>query len=207
MVRPDSLTLAPPYLYARLVERPAPAIRPPVALGCTAIVAAALLSAFAIALFLIFIQSGAAGGLAVLNPPAAYPPGSMQYISEHNFYLSRLPDGSFVALSDLDSSNRANPQHRCRVARIDTTDPALPELVAQYASRMSPQAAGSTTLLREDCYGGLYDITGVRLNGDGPNLDRLAVDVNGSGKLEVNYTKRTCSQRDGANVFSSIACR
>ena len=188
------------------MERPAPAIRPPVALGCTAIVAVALLSIFALVLFLIFIQSGAAGGLAVLNPPAAYPPGSMQYISDHNFYLSRLPDGSFVALSDLDITNRANPQHRCRVSRLDPGDPSLPQLVSQYGSRMSPQAAGSTTLLREDCHGALYDFSGARLNGDGPNLDRLAVDVNGSGKVEVNYTKRACSQRDGADVFAPIPC-
>ncbi len=188
------------------MERPAPAIRPPVALGCTAVIASIGFVVAALVFFFVFLESGANGGVATLDVPAAYAPGSIQYISDHNFYLSRLADGSFVALSDLDAANRATPEHRCRVAAITAGDPSLPGLVQQYASRMSPQAAGSTLLLREDCNNAVYDFTGARLDGDGPNLDRLAVSTGTGGKLEVNTTKRTCTQRSGATVFAPIAC-
>ena len=168
--------------------------------------AAIALSIFLFVLFIVFIQSGAKGGVTTLNVPAAYAPGSIQYISEENFYLARLNDGTFLALSDLDAANRANTQHRCRVAAVGADDPALPALVQQYASRMSPQAAGSTYLLKEDCNDAIYDFTGARLNGDGPNLDRLEVGTGNGGKLEVNTTRRTCTQRSGTNVFAPIAC-
>ena len=48
--------------------------------------------------------------------------------------------------------------------------------------------------------------TGQRLDDEAPNLDRLAVATNKQGRLTVDVTKRTCTQRDGAQSFAPITC-
>ena len=188
------------------MERPAPAVRPPVALGCTFAVAAVVFIGIAVTLLIVFLESGANEGKVVLEDARAYANGSVEYVAKSNFYLVRLQDGTFLALSDLDAANRASAQRRCRVAPLSTADPALPGLVAKYAARMSPGAAGSTLLFREDCNLALYDFTGTRLDADGPNLDRLAITLTGDGKLSVNVTKRTCTRREGAESALAARC-
>ena len=187
------------------MEHPAPAIRPPVALGCTFAAAGIGFAVVLIIFLLIFLNSGANSGTVVLEKPEAYPAGTVQYQQADNFYLVRLQDGKFLALSDLDAANRASSR-RCRVHPLTSADPVRAQLVAQYAGRMSPQAAGSTYLLREDCNLAVYDFTGQRLDDEAPNLDRLAVATNKQGRLTVDVTKRTCTQRDGAQSFAPITC-
>ncbi len=187
------------------MEHQAPSVRPPIALGCTfAIAGAGLIIALAI-FFLAFLNSGANSGTVVLEKPEVYPPGTVQYQAADNFYLVRLQDGKFLALSDLDAANRASPR-RCRVHPLTNADPVRAELVAKYAGRMSPQAAGSTYLLREDCNLAVYDFTGQRLDAEGPNLDRLAVSTNKQGKLTIDVTNRSCTEREGAQNFAAITC-
>jgi hypothetical protein len=188
------------------MSEPVPAVRPPVVLGCTFAVAAVVAVVAVVAFAISFLDSGATGGTAVLNVPEAYAPGSLQYESADNFYLVRLRDGTFLALSDLDAANRANQAKRCRVAPISTQDPDLPGLLTQYANQMSADAAGSNVLFRETCNGATYDLTGARVDGVGPNLERLSIDKNSAGKLVVNLTKRTCTEREGTNLFVFIKC-
>jgi hypothetical protein len=71
---------------------------------------------------------------------------------------------------------------------------------------MSAAAAGSTSVLRETCLGAVYDIAGVRLLGEGPNLERFNVVVGADGRIRVDTSKRACSQRAGGNPFVSIPC-
>lgn len=158
-----------------------------------------------IVFFIAFMESGADTGKEVLQPASAYPPGTVQYESKHNYYVVRTADGAFLALSDLDAANRASAR-KCRVAQVDLQDPALPGLLQQYASKMSPQAVGSTLLFRENCNSAVYDFTGLRLDGPGPNLDRYPVSVNNEGRLTVDVTRRTCTEREGAQPFAPIAC-
>ena len=185
----------------------APTVRPPVVLGCVAAVAAVAAVVVFGTFVLVFLNSGADDGKVALQEPAAYGLGTLQYISDHNFYLARLQDGSFLALSDLDAANRANQLQRCRVAPLGATDPALGPLVQQYATKFSPGAAGTTVLFRESCNLAVYDLTGQRLDAEGPNLDRYATATNSQGLLTVDLTKRTCTQREGAQIFAAVACR
>jgi hypothetical protein len=189
------------------MPEPVPAIRPPVALGCTFAVMAVVVVVAVIVFAIKFLDSGANGGTVTLNVPAAYAKGSLEYEPAENFYLVRLRDGNFLALSDLDAANRANQAKRCRVAPIATADPELPGLLQQYASRMSADAAGSTVLFRESCNGAVYDLTGARLDSQAPNLERLSIDTDGGGKLVVNVTKRTCTEREGTNLFAPLKCQ
>lgn len=188
------------------MERSAPTVRPPVALGCLAAIAGiAAIIGFA-AFVLVFLNSGADNGKVVLQDPRTYGPGTIQYVSEHNFYLVRLQDGRFLALDDLDAANRKNQQRRCRVAPLTPSDPALVDIAARYATKVSPDAAGSSVYFRESCNLAVYDLTGLRLDAAGPNLDRFDVGTNAQGLLTVDTTKRSCTERDGTKLFAPISC-
>ncbi len=186
-------------------ESPAPSVRPPVLLGCAGAVFVVVLVAFAAVFLAGFLESGADSGKQTLNPVASYTPGTVVYVADRNFFVVRDRDGSFLALSDLDAANRASAT-KCRVVQMAASDPLLPELLAQYGPRMSPKAAGSTFLFRESCNRAVYDFTGLRLDAEGPNLDRLAVGIDGSKRLTVDVTKRTCTQRSGAEPFAPMTC-
>ncbi|WBL34854.1 hypothetical protein O0235_08605 [Tepidiforma flava] len=183
-----------------------PSPRPPVFLGCfTAL--AVLVFLFGIgSCLVVYWESGADTGDIRLELAEAYAPGTVQYVSQRNLYVARLLDGSFLALADLDAANRANPARRCRVHPVPSADPALPGLVDRYKERMSSAARGSTLLFREDCNGALYDFTGVRLDADGPNLDRYPTSIDPAGYLIVNVSERQCSSREGARTAVPREC-
>lgn len=176
-------------------------VRPPVALGCflavAAVVAFVLLAAFAV----MFLESGANSGEVRLDVPEAYAVGSVEFIGEHNFFIVRLKDESFVALSDLDAANRANQSRRCRVALI-----GLAEVESATLGQMSAAAAGANAVFREPCNGAIYDIAGARLGGPGRNLDQFPLSIGADGHLVIDTSRRMCSSRDGSAVFRQAAC-
>lgn len=180
--------------------------RPPVLLGCVGAAAFVAIVVLLAVAAVGFLESGANSGRLVLAPAESYSNGSVEFVAERNFFLMRLGDGSFVALSDLDAANRANPQRRCRVAPIQRSDPALPQLLAGYAGRMSAKAAGATLLFRENCNSAVYDATGVRLDGEAANLERFPVEIDSAGRVTVDVSKRLCTKRDGGNALAVIAC-
>lgn len=181
-------------------------VRPPVALGCAAAAGTLVILALIVMAAIAFLESGANTGRMVLEREEAYAPGSVEFIGAKNFHLVRLADGQFLALSDLDAPNRANAQRRCRVAPIPANDPALPNLIGEYRTRMSPPAAGSTLLFREDCNHAIYDVAGLRLDENAANLDRYRVGVDDSGRVTVDLSKRTCSVRSEAQAFAATTC-
>ena len=92
-----------------------PAVRPPVALGCLAVVALVAVLAVVAVAGATFLESGSNGGYTLLDEAASYAPGSLRFAGEQNVYVARLTDGTFLALADLDAANRANAGRRCRV--------------------------------------------------------------------------------------------
>jgi len=187
-------------------QSPEMSVRPPVALGCMSMVAVAV-GIMAVLFFgIMWLESGATPR-AVLDDAESYGRGTYQFEGKHNLYIVRLLDGRFLALSDLDATNRANPGRNCRVAPIPLDDPALPGILSKYAGQFSPEAMGSTLVFRETCHGALYDMAGVRLdNTEALNLDRHDVDINGQGKLTVNTAVRICTKRNGADVAETVPC-
>jgi hypothetical protein len=182
------------------------AVRPPVALGCFG-AAAVLVAVFGIILFaVIFLESGADTGRVQLELADAYEPGSVQYINQENFFLVRLRSGDFLALSDLDAANRSNQARRCRVALTSLDDGSLGVTQSVLQTQLSPEANGSNAVFHETCYGSTYDVTGVKLAGDGANLDRLTVSLGSNGHVVVDKSKRHCSQRSGTALLSSTDC-
>lgn len=180
--------------------------RPPVLLGCVAVVAFVVAVFGLFAFLIVFLESGADTGKVRLEDAEAYAPGSVEFIGEENLFLVRLADGEYLALADLDAANRARPERRCRVAPMQLTDARLPGILERYGSRMSDDAAGATLVFREECGGAMYDLTGLRLDGEGRNLDRYPVSVDGTGRLVVDTTKRRCSQREQLNPFAPLGC-
>jgi len=169
--------------------------------------AAVVLTVFAVGFAVAFLDSGADSGKLVLDEAEAYGRATVEFVPQRNFYLVKLADGSFLALSDLDAANRASPQRRCRVSPMPADDARLPGLLQRFGSRFSEQAGSSTLLFREDCNGAVYDVAGARLDGEGPNLDRYPVDVRADGKLTVEVGARRCTERSGRETFAPIACR
>lgn len=190
---------------ADIPETP-PTSNRPVALGCTAVVVVAVALVAAVVCFMIFLDSGADTGDVPLQTADAYAAGTVTYVNEQNVFVVRLRDGSFLALADLDFANRKSAVRKCRVQTLDQADPALAGLLDRYRAKFSPQAAGSTLLFAEACNGAIYDITGARLNGDGPNLDRYPTNVDAAGLLSVNVAKRQCSERRGNDPFAVLTC-
>ena len=154
----------------------------------------------------VFFESGAETGKVRLDVAEAYAVGSIEFMGARNFYLVRISPREFLALSDLDATNRANQQRRCRVAPIAREDPGLAALLERFASATNPAAWGSTLILRETCNNALYDATGLRLNGEGANLDRYPVSFDATGHVTVDVSKRVCSERKGQELFAEFAC-
>jgi hypothetical protein len=154
-----------------------------------------------------YLESGANSGKVTLLPYEEYEVGAFEYQPARHFFLVRLDRETFIALSDLDAANRAALGRRCRVAPIAASDPDLPALLERYRDRMNPALAGSTLLLREDCFGAVYDASGLRLDRDGRNLDRHPVALDGEGRVVVDVSRRSCSERSGSELFVPVPCR
>ena len=179
--------------------------RPPVALGCFFAASVVVVIVGIIAFAIVFLESGADTGEVRLDQEEAYAPGSVEFVGEHNFFLVRLPDGSFVALADMDAQNRATEGARCRVALTNVDSPDLDVSPQTLRALMSPRAAGAVAVLRETCFGAIYDAAGVILAPEGRNLDQYAVDVS-SGVVNVDRSERICSERTRGSVSTKVTC-
>lgn len=180
--------------------------RRPIAVGCGLVALAVFLVVSVVVFAVIFFESGADTGQVRLDAAEAYAIGSVEFIGARNFYIIRLSPREFIALSDLDAVNRANVQRRCRVIPVAPTDPSLPGLLNRSSNLTSPGARGSTLLFREACNGAVYDVTGLRLDGEGANLERYPVSFSPDGHLRVDVSRRQCTLRDGADFFAPIPC-
>jgi hypothetical protein len=185
---------------------PPPPLTQPRAFGCAAVLAVLVFFGFAALFLVIFLESGANTGELELKEAEAYARGSYEFVGERNFFIVRLADGTFLALSDLDAANRAAEGRRCRVAPIATADPTLPGLLERYRSRLHGPAEGATLLFREDCNGALYSVLGERLDADAPNLDRYEVTINERGRVVVDVSRRRCSTGPADAGHSEIQC-
>ena len=171
-----------------------PTSRPPVLLGCFASLTLLFLLVVGAGACITFLESGANSGKVVLEPAGAYPPGTITRVVQSGFYLVNLRGEGLFALSDIDAVNRASDSRRCRVETIDPADPAYADARTRYVDRFTASALTAAIVLRENCNGAIFDGTGARLDQDGPNLDRLEVSVDDTGRVVVNTARRTCSE-------------
>ena len=178
----------------------------PVLLGCVGMVVAVGLVIFGGVLFVGFLESGSDTGHMKLRDAESYAPGSAEFVGERNFFLVRLPEGDFLAVADLDAANRAASGRRCRVQLTQADTAENIELIEQYRGRFSADAGGAAAVFREDCNGVVYDIAGKRLTGEGRNLDRYPVTIDGSGFVVVDVSRRECSTAAGSVPFQAAAC-
>jgi hypothetical protein len=181
--------------------------RPPVLLGCGAVLGAIVLLVAGGVCAAIFLESGADSGVVELEDADAYAPGSVDFVPEPNLFLVRDRSGDYHALDTLDAANRANPARRCRVQLLSGDHPEYDRLRTAFDAAFSPQGRALDFVFREDCNGATYDGTGLRLDAPGErNLDRLATSEARNGNLQVHTAERTCSRRDGADLFVPVEC-
>lgn len=187
-------------------ERESSASAPkPVFAGCFGMVVVAVLGIGAIVFVFLFTSSGSNTGEIVLRPADSYAMGSVEFVPERNFFLVRLP-GGFLALADMDAANRSAEGRRCRVSIVQGDDPALPGLLEDFEENQGAAAEGTTLLFRETCNGAVFDVTGQRIDANGPNLDRYATRVNDDGELVVNVSRKECSESTGGGLRTEIRC-
>lgn len=133
--------------------------------GCLIAVALVALGAALVVLVMWVWPSG--DGTVDIGRVEEYRPGDVVYHSTDRFFVAAQPDGSVLALSDLDPHNPAG-RRSCRV----TFRPDL-------------GVAGETGRFFDGCTGSLYDIGGHALSDDGLDLQRLAIQQDGEGHLKV----------------------
>lgn len=133
--------------------------------GCLIAVALVALGAALVVLVMWVWPSG--DGTVDIGRAEEYRPGDVVYHSTDGFFVAAQPDGSVLALSDLDPHNPAG-RRSCRV----TFRPDL-------------GVAGETGRFFDGCTGSLYDIGGHALSDDGLDLQRLAIQQDGEGHLRV----------------------
>ena len=172
----------------------APALRPPVFLGCTAVLAVLVSAVVLAGACIAFLESGADDGKVVLERSGVYPPGTITRVPSQGFYVVHLAGEGIFAISDLDDANRQSQGRRCRVEQIVTADPAYAAALEAYGSRFSPAASLAPIVLRESCNGAIFDGAGIRVDQDGPNLDRFAVFIDARDHVVVDTARRTCSE-------------
>ncbi len=180
--------------------------RPPLLVAFGGVAMVILLVVFGVGACIVFLESGADSGEVAVGQAGAFSPGTVEYYSERNLFIVRLRDGSFHVVSDLDAANRANDQRRCRVRLVAGNDPAVAERMDRLGARLTPVAAATTVVFTEDCNGAIYDITGVRLDVDGPNLDTYPSHIDERSQLVADLSRRTCTERTEGELALAVRC-
>jgi len=201
-VSPEDRTRRGKRMFGPVAEVPT---RGPGAAGCLLGLAALASFLFLGSFLFIFLDSGADRGEVTLLDQRAYGRGTVTHLPEHGFFLVRLEAG-FLALADLDAANRAAAGRRCRVHTVTPGSPAADAILARFAARVTSAAEGAGLLLAEDCRGAVYDVAGIRVDGDGPNLDRYEVATDARGRVVVLLQVRTCSAREGNELALRRDC-
>jgi hypothetical protein len=136
-----------------------------VRMGCLVIFGLMLLGAALAILAVLVWPSG--GGPIDLGNIEGYRPGSVVYRSTDGLFVVRQPDGTVLALSDLDPHNPPG-RASCRV----TFRPDLAQ-------------TGEVGRFYDGCTGATYDLGGHGLAGDGLDLKELPVQQNKDGDMQV----------------------
>jgi hypothetical protein len=90
-----------------------------------------------------------------------YAPGSVTYIAPARTYIARQPDGSFLALSEIEAAQAD------RVAGC----------VIRYRPDLS--AGSETGIFRDDCHGVVFNREGLPIDGASPPMQRHPITSDG----------------------------
>ncbi|MEX2225564.1 MAG: hypothetical protein WEB52_03840 [Dehalococcoidia bacterium] len=134
------------------------------------------------------------------GPAENYERGDVSYIASEHIYVTRLEDGTFIALYDK-SPKQQELNSACRV------------FFDEFA-QLGPleQLAGIKGAFVEECEAtrGVWRADGERAFGAGyGDLDRFNTRTNDEGELIVDTGTRTCTRSRGTGVppFTETACR
>ncbi|MHB8376960.1 MAG: hypothetical protein ACYDEB_08395 [Dehalococcoidia bacterium] len=176
--------------------------RPPLPRGCTWRTGC-LLPLLAVAAVIVLVVAGEfvaflLGSQSSTNPAAtfdagaaeAYRRGDVSQIEQEHLYITRLEDGTFIALYDK-SPRQQEGNGSCRVHYVD-----------QSPLGTLPQLPGFTGAFVEDCNAEtrtVWRADGTYAFGAGyGNLDRYGTRINADGHLIVDLRSRTCTRSRGA---------
>jgi hypothetical protein len=123
-----------------------------------------------------------------VGPADEYARGDVNYFEDEHVLLTRLADGSFIALYDK-STKQQELGSDCRLFYDETASlGALPPL------------EGIRGAIVEECEGtrGVWRADGVKAGGAGyGDLDRFNTATNSAGDLIIDTSQRTCTRSRG----------
>jgi hypothetical protein len=178
-----------------MTEAPAPAPsrrRAGCALGCLrwALAAAVAVLVVFVVLQLVFGGDDNGSGAGTVNAGAAesFERGDTSYLDQQHIFVTRLDDGSFVALYDR-SSRQQEIGGDCRVRYDDSAGlGTLPQLPG-FSGGFVEECEESRTVWRAD---GAF-----ALGGGYGDLDRFNTRVDSGGDLLIETDERTCTRSLG----------
>jgi hypothetical protein len=117
-----------------------------------------------------------------------YTPGTVSYLEAQHIFVTRLPDGGFVALYDL-STRQQELGGDCRLQFQDTAGVGTLEPLPGITGAIVEECSGIRAVWRAD---GAY-----AFGADYGDLDRFDTNVDADGHLIIDTDSRSCTRSRG----------
>jgi hypothetical protein len=118
----------------------------------------------------------------------AYTPGTVNYLEAQHVFVTRLPDGGFVALYDL-STRQQELGGDCRLQFQDTAGVGTLDPLPGITGAIVEECNGIRAVWRAD---GMY-----AFGADYGDLDRFGTSVDAAGHLVIDTDSRSCTRSRG----------
>jgi hypothetical protein len=122
------------------------------------------------------------------GPADAYARGTVNYLEAQHIFVTRLPDGGFVALYDL-STRQQELGGDCRLQFQDTAGVGTLDPLPGITGAIVEECNGIRAVWRAD---GTY-----AFGADYGDLDRFGTSVDAAGHLVIDTDSRSCTRSRG----------
>jgi hypothetical protein len=119
---------------------------------------------------------------------AAYQPGTVNYLEAQHVFVTRLPDGGFIALYDL-ATRQQELGGDCRLQFQDTAGVGTLDPLPGMTGAIVEECNGVRAVWRAD---GKY-----AFGADYGDLDRFNTSVDAAGHLIIDTDSRSCTRSRG----------
>jgi hypothetical protein len=136
------------------------------------------------------------------GPAENYERGDVSYIPSEHVFVTRLADGTFIALYDM-SPKQQELDSDCRIFYDDLAQLGTLEQLPGFEGGLVEECDGARSVWRAD---------GTPAFGSGSyaDLDRFQTRTNNNGELIIDTSSRTCTRSrgvPGVPPFTETTCR
>ena len=136
------------------------------------------------------------------GPAENYERADVSYLPSEHIYVTRLEDGTFIALYDI-SPKQQELDSGCRILYDDFAQLGTLEQLPGFEGGLVEECDGARSVWRAD---------GTPAFGSGSyaGLDRFRTSINDAGELIIETSSRTCTRSrgvPGVPPFTETTCR